>query len=659
MPTDRPYNAKSLKTLEGLEPVRARPGMYIGSTDERGLVHLVHELMDNATDEALAGHANHMTVIFYPDGSIEVKDNGRGIPVDKEPSSGMVGIELVMTKLHAGGKFHTDAYKVSGGLHGVGASIVNALSTRMEVRVTRDRYHWAMDFTDGNPGPLRKIAKATANQHGTAIRFWPDKSVFATAVINTEKVIESCQSRAYLIPGFKVRLIDNRVSSPQQHEWISKKGMVDYLNVLSSTKAICAPIVIAGTGTYEGSTRVQSPDGSMHTQAIERTCEVEVCMRWTSEWEPRIYTWANLIPTPHGGSHINGFWQAMAKAINDYARQSKALRVKDPALSREDIQEGLVVLLQVKLPEPQFEGQTKEVLGTQAVHSVVYKIVYDEFMNWLVKQGPRSQVKAVLTKIVTASRTRLAAREERNALRQQSAVSNAALPDKLADCRQHYPKDSELLIVEGRSAAAPCKEGRNSLFQAVLPLRGKIINAGKYGLQAVLKNEEVVSIFTSLGIVPGKYDDSSLRYSRVVLMTDADVDGSHIRCLLLALFYYYARPMIEKGHVFYARPPLFTIRTSGKSDQYAYTDAQRDVLIRKAQKTNYKILRFKGLGEMDVDELTYTCLNPATRALTQISLADAEATAQIFEVLMGEAVPPRREYIFRHADKLNYHMLDI
>lgn len=656
---DTTYDATSLKTLEGLEPVRARPGMYIGSTDERGLAHLVYELMDNATDEAIGGYANQMVVTLYDDDSIEVSDNGRGIPVDVEPSSGLSGVELVMTKLHAGGKFHTDAYKVSGGLHGVGASVVNALSSKMSVQVIRDGYHWTMNFANGKPGVLEKGKKAPKTAHGTTVRFWPDRSIFTDAEINLDWIMDRCQSRAYLITGFKVRLVDKRVSPQNEHNWVSKKGMVDYASSLAGSNGICAPIVIKGSGAYEDTTRVQAEDGSMSTQKVERTCEVEVVLQWTSKYDSKVFSWANLVPTPHGGSHMNGFWQGMAKIINDYARTSKALRQKDPSISRDDIEEGLIALVQVRLPEPQFEGQTKEVLGTKPVHSVVYRVLSDGLQEWLSSRGPRNQVKAVVNKVAAAARTRQAEKEERDTLRQQAAVSSASLPDKLWDCRQHSPKSSELLIVEGKSAAGPCKAGRDSMFQAVLPLRGKIMNAGKYGIKAILENEETSAIFTSLGIVPNRFNPSDLRYERIIMMTDADVDGSHIRCLLMSLFYYYAPQLIENGHVYYASPPLYTIRQSGKPDRYAYSDAERDAILKKVGSAQHRVLRFKGLGEMDVSELTETCLDPTSRSITQVTMEDAEAAERMFAVLMGSAVEPRKEHILAHAGDIDYSKLDV
>jgi len=652
------YDATALRTLEGLEPVRARPGMYIGSTDERGLAHLVYELIDNATDEALAGYANQMSIVLHQDGSIEVTDNGRGIPIDKEPTSGLTGIELVMTRLHAGGKFHTDVYKVSGGLHGVGASVVNALSTKMVVEVTKQGALWRMEFINGVAGALQKVKKAPASKSGTSVRFWPDMSVFGDAVINTEWILERCRSRAYLIPKFKVTFSDLRVSPPIHEEWYSKLGLPEYITALCNNP-ICAPILIDGEYPYEAQSRTTDETGAIRTELVPRVCAVQAVLQWGSGWDSLTQSWVNIIPTPQGGSHINGLWQAITKVVNDYVKTIKGPRGKNISLSADDIQEGLVVLLQLRLPEPQFEGQTKEKLGTKAAHSATYKVIADGLADWLQSRGARTQVKAVVNKILAANQARLASQSERQLARQQSAIATASLPDKLSDCRQHYPKDSELLIVEGKSAAGPCKAGRDSLFQAVLPLRGKIINAGKYGLRAVMDNEEVVALFTSLGLNRGAALSETLRYNRVVLMTDADVDGSHIRCLLLTLLYHYGRPLLEEGRVFYARPPLFTLRVRGKPDQYAHTVTQKDQLIAASPSVQYQVLRFKGLGEMDVDELSTTCLNPRTRVITRVTVDEAKRSERILGVLMGPSVGPRRDYILKRAHTLDYGMLDI
>lgn len=657
------YDAGSIKVLEGLEPVRMRPGMYIGSTDTRGLAHLVWELMDNAVDEAQVGFADRIGVTVFADGSVEVCDNGRGIPVDKEPASGVSALELVMTKLHAGGKFDSDAYSYSGGLHGVGVSVVCALSERLVVSVWRDKRRYEMAFERGVVATKLRSWPDPDHPQGTSVRFWPDAEIFGAARVDAEQIKERCRAKAFLIPGLRTEMTDNRADEPYHWEWFSEAGLVDYLHHLTHLPVLHTPIQLDTSATYEAHTQVlQVANGGgqrLEHRDLTRTCQVQAAWHWCSGWDSLVVPFVNMVSTPEGGTHLAGFYAGLLQAINIAARDRKLLRAKEPALQREDIQEGLVAALQVRLPEPEFVGQTKGTLGTPQVQPLVQCAIREAMAEWL-ERAPKEQSRLVLEKIIGAARTRHAARAQRDANRKRSAIVAAMLPAKLADCRQHHPADSELLIVEGDSAAGPAKAGRDSLFQAVLPIRGKITNATRATPAKLLANAEVANIFSSLGIAPGRGCDlADLRISRVVILTDADADGLHIRCLLLSLFYHQARPMLEDGRVFYAQPPLFTLRRPGHPDTYAYTDTDRDKLLRQMGSPAPQVLRFKGLGEMDVDELAVTCLDPATRNLYRVTLEDAEAAMAMFEVLMGEQVEPRRDYIMANAPSLDRELLSL
>ncbi len=639
-----------------------RPGMYVGSTDAKGLSHLIWELVDNAVDEAQVGYAHNIAVEMHRDGSVTVTDDGRGIPVDIEPSSGLSGLELVMTKLHAGGKFDTDSYAVSGGLHGVGVSIVCALSTCLQVSVWRDNKCWSMEFARGKV--VKKLTSTPAPGHatGTAVRFWSDPEIFGTATFDIEQIKERCRARAYLVPGLRMRLVDERAEPSHEWVWQSETGLQDYLQHLTTYPALHTPISIEAVEHYNANTQVikgQKAQRHLEHVTMERECQIQMALNWCEGWDHVAVSFVNMVSTPLGGSHMNGLYQGLVRAINDAARDNKVLKAKEPALTKEDICDGLVAVLQVRLPEPEFVGQTKDVLGTPQVQPLVTNVVAEAMAKWLTT-APKEQSRAVLDKVVGAARARAAARQQRDLSRKRNAIVSSSLPAKLADCRQHFPADSELLIVEGDSAAGPAKVGRNSLFQAVLPLRGKIMNAARAQASKLLADNEVASIFRCIGATPGRsFDLDDVRFSRVVLMTDADVDGLHIRCLLLALFYYQARPLLDAGRVFYAQPPLFTIRRQGQPDLYAHSDEQRDKIIASLKDSKYQVLRFKGLGEMDVEELATTCLDVETRDLHRVTLTDVEAALNMFEILMGKNVEQRLEYIVTNAPSVALEALSL
>jgi DNA gyrase subunit B len=661
------YEAEHIQVLEGLQAVRKRPGMYIGGTGSAGLSHLLWELIDNAVDEAAAGHADRIDVTFGPDDSYEVGDNGRGIPVDRK-NGDVTALEVVFTELHAGGKFGSGAYTASGGLHGVGASVVNALSQRIVVQVDRAGATHQLEFRDRQAGHtgaggrfrsshrLEKVKRVPATRTGTRVRFWPDREIFeGEATISYDEARERVSQLCFLIPGMKVRLHDRRRDTGRPaEEFVSKGGLADFVEFLSVGDAVCPPLRLEGHGTFVEQVPVE---GKM--RQVNRECHVEVAMRWTKGYDSRLASFVNTIPTPAGGTHVAGFERAVTFAVASALEGHRRLRRSETRVQKEDVQEGMVAVLRVVVPEPQFRGQTKEELGTPAIQSIVYGVVRDGLAEWFSRSGRRAHVKAVTDKVADAVVNRVAARHALETRRRAAQLGSTGMPDKLADCQRH--PGGELLVVEGDSAAGPAKAGRDSTWQAVLPLRGKVVNAAKGSRKAVLDNAEAAALFTALGAGSGpEFALDACRYERLVLLTDADVDGSHIRCLLLTLIYTEMRPLLEAGRVYAAQPPTHAVRVGKESKTYVYSDAEMAALVEELQGQGRRpvVTRFKGLGEMNVDELAETTLDPATRVLRRITADDARQAAVIFETLMGTAVEPRRDFIIRHSAAYG-HALDI
>ncbi|WP_054815198.1 DNA topoisomerase (ATP-hydrolyzing) subunit B [Nocardia arizonensis] len=656
------YGASSITVLEGLEAVRKRPGMYIGSTGERGLHHLIWEVVDNSVDEAMAGYATKVEVTLRADGGVEVVDDGRGIPVGMH-AQGVPTIEVVMTQLHAGGKFDSDSYAVSGGLHGVGISVVNALSTRLEAEIDHDGYHWTQQYKDAKPGKL--IQGEPTDKTGTTIRFWADPDVFETTTYNFETVSRRLQEMAFLNKGLTIELTDERVSdSDVSDELVSETAEVP--KDAASEAAPAAHKVKTRTYHYPGGleefvrhiNRTKQP---IHNSVVGFTGkgpghELEVAMQWNAGYTESVHTFANTINTHEGGTHEEGFRAALTTVVNKYAKDKKLIKDKDGNLTGDDIREGLAAIVSVKVGEPQFEGQTKTKLGNTEVKSFVQRTCNEHLTHWF--EANPADAKTIVNKAVSSAQARVAARKARELVRRKSATDLGGLPGKLADCRSKDPSRSEIYIVEGDSAGGSAKSGRDSMYQAILPLRGKIINVEKARIDRVLKNNEVQSIITAFGTgIHDEFDIVKLRYHKIVLMADADVDGQHISTLLLTLLFRFMRPLVEHGHVYLAQPPLYKLKWQGKNAQpeYAYTDAHRDRLVAEGQGRGMKIdfdngiQRYKGLGEMNPKELWETTMDPEVRTLKQVSLDDAAVADEIFTILMGDDVPPRREFIVSHA----------
>jgi DNA gyrase subunit B len=663
------YDAHAITILEGLEAVRKRPGMYIGSTGERGLHHLVWEVVDNSVDEAMAGYATSVDVKLLDDGSVQVRDDGRGIPVGMH-ESGVPAVDVVMTQLHAGGKFGGDngAYAVSGGLHGVGVSVVNALSSRLEVEILRNGHEWFQFYDHSVPGTLKQGAET--KKTGTTVRFWADPDVFETTEYNFETVARRLQEMAFLNKGLTITLTDERVTreevvdevvsdvaeAPKSAETKAAEslapkkvkhrtfhypgGLVDYVKHINSTKsAIHASIVdFSGKGTGH---------------------EVEIAMQWNGSYAESVHTFANTINTAEGGTHEEGFRAALTSVVNRYAKDKKLLKDKDANITGDDIREGLAAVISVKVAEPQFEGQTKTKLGNTEVRSFVQKVCNEQLGHWF-EDNP-AEAKIVVNKAVSSAQARLAARKARELVRRKSATDLGGLPGKLADCRSTDPRSSELYVVEGDSAGGSAKSGRDSMFQAILPLRGKIINVEKSRIDRVLKNTEVQAIITALGTgIHDEFDIAKLRYHKIVLMADADVDGQHISTLLLTLLFRFMRPLIENGHVFLAQPPLYKLKWQRAEPEFAYSDRERDGLLKAGIEAGKKInkddgiQRYKGLGEMDARELWETTMDPSVRVLRRVTLDDAAAADELFSILMGEDVEARRSFITRNAKDVRF-----
>jgi DNA gyrase subunit B len=644
------YDARSITVLEGLEAVRKRPGMYIGSTGERGLHHLVQEIVDNAVDEALAGFATRIDVTLLADGGVRVFDDGRGIPVDEHPIEKRPAVEVILTTLHAGGKFDRQAYAVSGGLHGVGASVVNALSTRFEVEIRKDGYVWRQSYAQSVPtAPVQRGERT--DETGTIITFWPDADIFETTEWSFETLSRRLQEMAFLNKGLSITLTDERPDhmNGEAHvvEYRYDGGLTDFVRYLNRTKdkePVHPSVIDFGDET----------DGM----------SVEIAMQWTQSYSESVHTFANTINTAEGGTHEEGFRSALTAIVNRYARDQGSLKEKDENLQGEDIREGLTAIIHVKLSEPQFEGQTKQKLGNTAARSFVQKVCNDHLKDWF-ERNP-GEAKAIVNKAIQAARARVAARQARD-LTRKSAMGGAGLPGKLADCQSGDPEICEIYIVEGDSAGGSAKGGRDSKFQAILPIRGKILNVEKARIDRVLKNNEVQSMITALGTgIHDDFDISKLRYNHIILMADADVDGQHITTLLLTLLFRFMKPLIEAGHVYLAQPPLYKIKWDGRnvSPGYAYSDKERDIVIeaglaegRRDPRTRDGVQRFKGLGEMNATELWDTTMDPARRVLKQVTVDDAAQADEMFSVLMGEDVEARRSFIQRNAKDVKF--LDI
>ena len=690
------YSARDLSVLEGLDAVRKRPGMYIGSTDARGLAHLLWEIVDNAVDEALGGHCDAITVTLHPDSSVEVADNGRGIPVDTEPTTGLSGVELVLTRLHAGGKFGGGSYTATGGLHGVGASVVNALSARMDVEVDRAGKTSALSFRRGapgvftdppqGPGPdapftarggLRVAGRARRGHTGTRVRWWADPQVFpAAAVLAVPDLVERFRQTSSLVAGLSITLVDRRdPAAPLEQTFLHTGGIAEFCADLAAETGdadVSAVWQLAGSGTFTETVPVLDERGHLESREVERTCEVDVALRWGAGYDTTERSFVNVVATPAGGTHLAGFEHALLRVLREQVTENRVrLKAGSDRPEKDDALEGLTALVSVRLAEPQFEGQTKEVLGTGPVRGIVADVVRRELTARLTAtRGPgRAEAAAVLDKVVGAMKTRIAARAHRDTARRKTALENSALPPKLVDCRTNDVSRSELFVVEGDSAMGTAKAARWAQFQALLPIRGKILNVAKASVSDMLANNECAALISVLGAGSGRtFDLAAARYGRVIFMSDADVDGAHIRCLLMTLFFRYLRPMVEAGRVFAAVPPLHRIeiaRPPKGEDRYLYTysEAEFTSAVRSLGRRNLTVKgtpqRYKGLGEMDADQLKSTTMDPATRTLRRITVADAVAAEATMDLLMGSEVGPRRDFIIDGAAAIDAAQLDV
>ncbi|WP_165777591.1 DNA gyrase/topoisomerase IV subunit B [Amycolatopsis antarctica] len=676
------YGADDLTHLEGLEAVRKRPGMYIGSTDSRGINHLFTEVVDNSTDEGVAGHATRVVVTLHADSSVQVDDDGRGIPTGLHAKSGISGVELVLTRLHAGGKFGGSGYKTSGGLHGVGASAVNALSHRFDVTVKRDRAVHEMSFAHGvpgtfdGPGPKARFTPASGltvarkmkrgESTGTSIRYWYDSRYFESgAALDVEAVRAKLRHTAFLVPGVTYVLRTATEGAIEEETFHYPNGLADMVDFLapSSEKAVSGIISITGDGTYKEN--AADENGVMKSN-VERRAEVEISMRWGTGYERTVESFTNTIRNVHGGTHRKGFDRAALKALQEAISKSRGLlKPKEDPPTLDDVLEGMTAVIHVRIPEPQFTSQTKDELSTAGITKVIGGIVERQLKAWTEDRRTKSEAKTVLQKIVDAGRVRIAQKQQKDAARRKTALEGAAMPPKLVDCRATGVARSELFLVEGDSALGSARMARVSEYQALLPLRGKILNVQKASLGDTLKNAEIASIVQVLGAGTGRtFDMSTMRYGRVILMADADVDGSHIRTLLITLFAKYMRPVIEHGRLYAAMPPLHKVTTKGRNPETRFTFNQREMEntvaeFEKAGKSVAPVSRFKGLGEMNAEELWDTTMNPASRSVRRITLDDAEAAEGALELLMGEKVEPRRRWLVSSSERVDRAAIDI
>ncbi|MFS2281347.1 DNA topoisomerase IV subunit B [Microbacterium sp. OR21] len=701
------YSAHHLQVLEGLEAVRKRPGMYIGSNGSPGLMHCLWEIIDNSVDEAVAGNGTKIDITLHDDGSVEVADRGRGVPVDVEPRTGLTGVEVVYTKLHAGGKFGGGSYAASGGLHGVGASVVNALSERLDVEVDRGGKTYAMSFHRGEPGvfadegeprpdapftpfeqrsELRIIGKVAKSVTGTRVRYWADRQIFTKdAAFQLPELETRARQTAFLVPGLELEIRDERPLSapaadaaeptaPRVTSYLYEGGISEFVEFLASDAPVTDTWRIQGSGRFTETVPVLQPDGHMKATEVERECEVDLALRWGTGYDTTIRSFVNIIATPKGGTHQQGFEQELLKTLRGQVEQNaRRLKVGNDKLEKDDVLAGLTAVLTVTVPEPQFEGQTKEVLGTPAVRTIVAQVVRKQLAERFAstRRDDKNQASMLLDKIVSEMKARVSARAHKETQRRKTALESSSLPAKLVDCRSNDVEHSELFIVEGDSALGTARHARNSEFQALLPIRGKILNVQKASISDMLGNAECAAIITTIGAGSGRsFDLSAARYGKVILMSDADVDGAHIRTLLLTLFFRYMRPLVEAGRVFSAVPPLHRVIVMNPGSKpnetiYTYSEAELHALLTKLQKAGKRwqdpIQRYKGLGEMDADQLANTTMEKSGRLLRRVTIEDAEsadAAVRTFELLMGSEVAPRREFIMSSSDRLSRESID-
>lgn len=692
------YTARHLSVLEGLEAVRKRPGMYIGSTDRRGLMHCVWEIIDNAVDEALEGHCDTIVVELHPDMSVSIEDNGRGIPVDRVPGLDLSGVEVVFTKLHAGGKFGDGNYAASGGLHGVGASVVNALSARLDVEVDRAGNTYGMSFSRGEPGffddsqgrtpnsPFRAfesahdtpvLRKVKRGVTGTRVRFWHDFQIFPSSeTFSWQNLTERARQTAFLVPGLTIVVRDRREEETREETFRFGGGIVDFADYLAPDRAICSTWKIEGQGTYTEVVQQLGENGHLRPVELERTCVVECALRWGIGYDTTVKSFVNIIATPKGGTHLQGFEQGLLRSVRKQVeKQARRLKVtaKDGRVEKDDVLAGLTAIVTVRIAEPQFEGQTKEVLGTPAVRGIVLKTIADGIEERLssAKKAGKQEAQAVLEKVVGEMKSRVSARLHKEISRRKTALETSTLPAKLADCRSTDVQRSELFIVEGDSALGTAKAARSSDFQALFPIRGKILNVQRASTAEMLANAECANIIQVMGAGSGRtFDLDAARYGKVILMTDADVDGAHIRTLLLTLFFRYMRPLVEAGRVYAAVPPLHRIEVNAKGKAkkeilYTYSEAelhqQLGELTKRGRTYKEPLQRYKGLGEMDAEQLAETTMDPHSRSVRRITLADEESlreAEEIFELLMGSVVAPRRDFIVDNAYEIDRDRID-
>jgi len=687
------YSARHLSVLEGLEAVRKRPGMYIGSTDSRGLMHCLWEIIDNSVDEALGGHGDQISVVLHADNSVEVRDTARGIPVDIEPKTGLSGVEVVFTKLHAGGKFGSGSYAASGGLHGVGASVVNALSERLDVEVDRDGKTYAMSFHRGEPGnfadtgeptpdapftpfisgsELRVVGKVKKGVTGSRIRYWADRQIFTRgAQFLSEDLTARAQQTAFLVPGLGIEITDQRGPEPVTQAFRYAGGISEFVDFLSIDAPITDTWRITDSGTFTETVPVLQENGHMVPTELTRTCEVDLALRWGTGYDTTLKSFVNIISTPKGGTHQAGFEAGLLKFMRAQVEQNaRRLKVGNDKLEKDDVLAGLTAVLTVRVPEPQFEGQTKEVLGTGPVRAIVGRVVETELNAQLnsTKRDHKTQAALLLDKVVAEMRARMSARHQKEISRRKNALETSALPAKLADCRSDDVDRSELFIVEGDSALGTAKLARSSDFQALLPIRGKILNVQKASITDMLKNAECAAIIQVLGAGSGRsFELEAARYGKIVLMTDADVDGAHIRTLLLTLFFRYMRPMVHAGRVYAAVPPLHRVEVIGAGSRaneylYTYSEAELAATLKKLERSGrrYKedIQRYKGLGEMDADQLAETTMDPRHRTLRRVTMEHAVDAEKVFELLMGSDVGPRKDFIVAGAAEMDRSRID-
>lgn len=684
------YSARHLSILEGLEAVRKRPGMYIGSTDGRGLMHCLWEIIDNSVDEALDGHCSQITVQLHIDGSASVTDNGRGIPIDRELRTGLTGVELIFTKLHAGGKFGGSGYAATGGLHGVGASVVNALSERLDAEIRREGAIWSMSFHRGEPGlfddaknkspqsefrafetssELVRSGKITKKETGTSVRFWPDSQIFTETDWDIESLRSRLRQTAFLVPGLRLELV---LTDTSVEDFQFDGGISDFAEYISPDAMFAGLFRITDRSNYRETVPVLNEEtGSLVSTDVERDCEVNIAMRWGSGYETTVKSFVNIIATPKGGTHLTGFEQGLVKVFRGYIdSNARKFKLGTTKIEKEDILAGLTAIVTVRISEPQFEGQTKEILGTPPVRAIAANAISDWFatLSKSTKKDDKIQLQLLVEKIVNEAKARISARSMKETQRRKNALESSSLPNKLVDCRSSESVGSELFIVEGDSALGTAKLARDSEFQALLPIRGKILNVQKSSIADMLNNVECAAITQVIGGGSGRsFDMSSVRYEKIILMSDADVDGAHIRTLLLTLFFRYMRPLVEAGRVYAAVPPLHrvVIQNPGSKQNeilYTYSQAELNNLLEQIEKSgrSYQqpLQRYKGLGEMDADQLAETTMNPEFRSLRRITASDAAAAENVFELLMGSEVAPRREFIIDSADGFERERID-